>query len=435
MKKSLVILFLLTAVFVLPYTLKIQAGNIEVPITMKMSDFLDYIPEDIDPYWDSIRVKVGGLYVPFQIDDVDGNGRVSGDDYLVFLGKGECEIIIPENEMAEVKFESYFTVQKDGNKWIIIGKNGEGYEVDDHGIVHVKKFGKVEGTILDEVGILRVAGFANSTYLVDGELGKHFEEVSYAFEPVFVKVIPGPVAVSIYAELRSITFAGLDQYIITHVFKNGDILVNNKITFRNYADLMKLQHMVTRVLTSVDGDTVHVLPVFRRLVWADQLNITPYEYWLERNAIKMIANKPYIVFPATDSMKPLWWGATYIFASQERWRGNYSEKLGVGVAEILPEIPVVSDNFVDWIDGNTWVFESQEFRDGVFKWIPGEFEAYEATKGAYPTDMKLWPNRYYAGQEVNFVRLYNITKVDNLEDWVKWLEAKSESFRSVEIVK
>ncbi|MBO8160787.1 MAG: hypothetical protein H0Z24_04050, partial [Thermosipho sp. (in: Bacteria)] len=126
---------------------------------------------------------------------------------------------------------------------------------------------------------------------------------------------------------------------------------------------------------------------------------------------------------------------TYIFASQERWRGNYSEKLGMGVAEILPEIPVVKDNFVNWINGNTWVFESQEFRDGVFKWIPGEFEAYEATKGAYPTDMKLWPNRYYAGQEVNFVRLYNITKVDNLEDWVKWLEAKSESFRSIEIVK
>ncbi|MBO8162053.1 MAG: hypothetical protein H0Z24_10545, partial [Thermosipho sp. (in: Bacteria)] len=258
MKKSLIVLFLLVAIFALPYTLKIHAGNIEVPITMKMSDFLDYIPEDIDPYWDCIRVKVGGLYVPFQIDDVDGNGRVSGNDYLVFLGKGECEIIIPENEMAEVKFESYFTVQKDGNKWIISGKNGESYEVDDHGFVHVKKFANVEGTILDEVGILRVAGFANSTYFVNGELGKHFEEVSYAFEPVSVKVVPGPVAVSIYAKLRSITFAGLDQYIITHVFKNGDILVNNKVTFRNYADLMKLQHMVTRVLTSVDGDTVHV---------------------------------------------------------------------------------------------------------------------------------------------------------------------------------
>lgn len=435
MKKYLVILFLMAAIFVLPFTLKIQAGDIEVPITMKMSDFLDYIPEDIDPYWDSIRVKVGGLYVPFQIDDVDGNGRVSGDDYLVFLGKGECEIIIPENEMAEVKFESYFVLQKDGNKWVITGKNGEGYEVDDHGIVHVKKFAEVEGTILDEIGILRVAGFANSTYFVDGELGKHFEEVSFAFEPVSVKVFSGPVAVSVYTELRSITFAGLDQHLVTHIFKNGDILVKNKIAFRNYADLMKLQHMVTRVLTSVDGDAVHVLPVFRKLVWADQLNITPYEYWLERNAIKMIDNKPYVVFPATDSMKPLWWGATYIFASQERWRGNYSEKLGIGVAEILPEIPVVKDNFVDWINGNTWVFESQEFRDGIFKWIPGEFEAFEATKGAYPTDMKLWPNRYYAGQEVNFTRLYNITKIKKLEDWVKWLEVKSQSFRSVKIVK
>ncbi|EKF49159.1 hypothetical protein H17ap60334_07193 [Thermosipho africanus H17ap60334] len=435
MKRYLILILFIISTLALSFTLKVEAGNADIPFVMKMSDFLDYIPEDVDPYWDAIRVKVDGNYVPFQIDDVDGNRRISGDDYLMFLAHGNCEIIIPENEMGKVEFESYFKVSKDGKNWIISGENGETFKIDDHGLVHVTKYGSVEGILLDEIGILRVAGFANSTYYVNGELGKHFEEVSYAFEPVSIKVITGPVAFSVYTKLRSITFSGLDQYVATHVFKNGDILVDNNVSFRNYADLMKLQHMVTRVLTSIDGDALHVLPVFRKLVWADQLNITPYEYWSERKAIRIVNNKPYIVFPAKDSMKPLWWGATYIFASEERWRGNYSEKFKLGIAEILPEIPVVKDNFVEWINGNTWVFESQEFRDGIFKWIPGEFEAFEATKGAYPTDMNYWPNRYYAGQQVNFKRLYSINKSNSLEEWIKFLEVKSDSFRRIKIVK
>ncbi|MGC9772411.1 hypothetical protein [Fervidobacterium islandicum] len=436
--KRLAILFvglLALMVFAESVSIPVIAGQVEVPVVLQMGTLSEMIPEDFEPDWTSLKVLVEGKEVPFQIEDVDGNKRVSAPDYLVFIAKGKSEIVVQDTSSKAVVYPKAFDVVKDTKEWIIKAVDGTiEAVVNDHGLVQVTRFGNVKAKLVDEIGIARVSGWYNSTYYVDGKLGDHHEETSGAFRVVSLKVLdPGPVAVGIIAVLKSEKFNGLRQELITHVFKNGDILVDNKFVFETYADMMKVQTMVTRPIIPAFDDTLHILPVFRRLVWADQLNITPYEYWLQRNAVTLVNNMPYIVFPAGNSMKPLWWGATYIFASMERWRSNFSPKGNVGIAEILPEIPVIPADYKKWLDGDTWVYESLEFRDGVFKWMPGEFDAYPSTTGVYSMKVEDMPNRYKAGDVVQHVRLFSLYNAKTVEEAVKFIEAKSESFRNLKI--
>ncbi|HNS67314.1 MAG TPA: hypothetical protein PKG97_06985, partial [Mesotoga infera] len=211
---------------------------------------------------------------------------------------------------------------------------------------------------------------------------------------------------------------------ITTIFNNGDIISRNTFEFGTYTDLMKLQIMATRPLTDIAEDTVHTLPVFRRLLWADQLNITPLEYWLERNAIMYTGNKPYIVFPAVDSMRPLWWGATYIFASQESWRANYSPSLKTGIAEINMWVPPITANYQEWMGGPTWVYESREFRDGLFEWMPGEIDAFESTKGAVSSKWEDYVAHFVAGDVYVFQKVYSVYNADSIADSIEFVELK-----------
>lgn len=431
---STLLAFLATLSFAAKVEIPFSAGDVEVPFVVQVSKLVEFLPEDFDPDWTSLTVVSADKLVPFQIEDVDGNKRVSAADYLVFLAAGKGKIVLQDVPGTQQKFEPAFTIEQKGNKWLGVSKDGNlAFEVSDKGLVSITKFSGIEQKLLDEIGILRVSGWPASTYYVDGNLGYHHEETSGAFRVVSLKVLePGPVAVGIVTHLKSEKFVGLNQILTVHVFKNGDVLVDNLISFDTYCDLMKLQTMVTRPVTAFD-DVLHILPVFRRLVWADQLGITPYEYWLQRNAIKIIDNIPYIVFPAKDSMRPLWWGATYIFASMERFRSNFSPSAKVGVAEILPTVPVVYADYKKWLDSDTWVYESLEFRDGIFKWMPGEFEAFEPTKGVYSMKVEDMPNRYKAGDVVQHVRLYSLYKASDVTNAVRWIEAKSKSFTSIKI--
>jgi len=431
----LLAILLSLVVFAGSFSIPVIAGQVEVPVVVQMGKLVDMLPEDFEPDWTSLRILVEGVEVPFQIEDVDGNERISAPDYLVFIAKGNTQIVVQDAPGKAVVYPKAFEVVKDSKGWTIEAVD-ESIEavVNDHGLLQVTKFGSVKAKLVDEVGIARVSGWYNSTYYVDGKLGDHHEETSGAFRVVSLKVLdPGPVAVCVVAVLKSEKFNGLKQELVTHLFKNGDILVDNRFVFETYADMMKLQTMITRPIIPEFDDTLHILPVFRRLVWADQLNITPYEYWLQRNAITWVDNMPYITFPAGSSMKPLWWGAAYIFASMERWRTNFSPKGKIGVAEILPEIPVVPADYKKWLDGDTWVYESLEFRDGVFKWMPGEFEAYPSTTGVYSMKVEDMPNRYKAGDIVQHLRLYSIYSAKSVEEAIKFIEAKSNSFRSLKI--
>ncbi|ABQ46961.1 hypothetical protein Tpet_0943 [Thermotoga petrophila RKU-1] len=434
--KGFFVLMLLLIGFVLfgaNFSIPVIAGDVEVPVVMEFSNFLDLIPEDFEPIWDSIRIYFDGKEVPYQVEDVDENGRISAKDYLVFLAKGKGEIVLSDEKVSRPEYEKVFDVIETETGWKIASEK-IGAVVNKWGLAKIIRYENIEGTILDEIGIARVSGWPESTFYVDGNLGNHYEETSGAFRIVSVKIIgAGPVATGIMATLASEKFKGLIQNLVVHIFHNGDILVDNSFIFENYADIMKLQTMVTRPLAILFEDTLHILPVFRRLIWADQLGITPYEYWLERNAVIWVDNLPYIVFPAKDSMKPLWWGATYIFASMERWRTNFSPTARIGVAEILPENPFVPSDYKKWLDGDTWIYESLEFRDGVFKWMPSEFEVYSATKGIYSMRLEDMPNRYKYGDVVRHLRLFSIYEANDEETAIRFLEKKSESFRNLKI--
>ncbi|MGB9614675.1 MAG: hypothetical protein ACPL3B_04160 [Fervidobacterium sp.] len=298
--------------------------------------------------------------------------------------------------------------------------------------------GGIKGNLVDEIGIARIAGWSRSTYYVNGDIvSQHDEETTGGLRLVDIKVFdPGPVAVGVKALLQSDKFFGLFQDLLIYVFRNGDIYVDNSFLFHNYADIMKLQTMLTKPLIPAFDDTVHILPVFRRLAWADQLGITPYEYWFERDAITIVNNIPYIVFPAEQSMKPLFWGATYIFASAERWRTKFSPKGKTGIAEIFPKVPVIIADYKKWLEGDTWVYESLEFRTGIFKWVADEFNAYPATENVYPvwgTNKEAMPNRYKAGDKVEHTMLYSLYNAESIQDAIKFVEQKSASFRTVKV--
>lgn len=436
----IVLLCVFVATFAFSETVEIpvevsKTTDVSVPIAVSMNEILTLVGLDFDANWDSIRVvDTDGEEIPFQVDDIDLNGKLSSGDLLVALVNGPSKITVSDD----------FSIEKPEYNTSIIVKEEEGVKVIEspilnakvsmNGLIRVEAFGEVEGTVVDEIGIGRVSGWVGSTYYVDGNLGKHEEKTSGDFRIVETSIIePGPVGVTIVTKLQSETFVGLDQHIVTTIFNTGDIRLDNTFVFNNYLDMMKVQSMITRPLTDISDDAVHMLPVFRRLLWADQLNITPLEYWFDRNAIMYVNRLPYIVFPAIDSMKPLWWGATYIFASQESWRSNYSPSLGIGVAEILPEKPVVYADYNKWVDGNTWIYESREFRDGVFKWLPGEFELYESTKDTVSLETADLPNHYVAGDKLNFVRFYRLYECSTIGNAINHIVNRTIEIQSVKI--
>jgi len=439
MKKFLLLFFILVSVFLAAETVKVPVSvnsfsGEPIAVTIAMSEILDLVGVDFDANWDSLRVIQDGNELPYQIDDTDSNGKLSSGDVLSFLIMGRAEIAVTDDfDILPPVYDTAGRVVEEEGQWLL--EIGEIRAVaNNRGLVKVTGFGDVEGTVVDEIGIVRMSGYVGSTYYIDGEFGRHEEKTSGDFTVKEVNVLPaGPVGITVVSTLEAKPFLGVTQKIITTIFSNGDIISHNTFEFGTYAELMKLQIMATRVLTDVAEDTVHTLPVFRRLLWADQLNITPLEYWLERNAIMYSGNKPYIVFPAVDSMRPLWWGATYIFASQESWRANYSQSLKTGVAEINPEVPVVVADYEKWMGGLTWVYESREFRDGYFEWMPGEIDIFESTKDYVSSSWEDYVKRFAAGDVVSFKRVYSIYNADSIGDSIEFVELKKAEIQSLKI--
>jgi hypothetical protein len=146
-------------------------------------------------------------------------------------------------------------------------------------------------------------------------------------------------------------------------------------------------------------------------------------------------NKPYIVFPAVDSMRPLWWGATYIFASQESWTANNSPSLKTGIAEINMWVPPITANYQEWMGGPTWVYESREFRDGLFEWMPGEIDAFESTKGAVSSKWEDYVAHFVAGDVYVFQKVYSVYNADSIADSIEFVELKKAEIQSRGICK
>ncbi|MBS3967841.1 MAG: hypothetical protein KGZ60_11355 [Truepera sp.] len=401
-----------------------------VPVSIDLLTFRDLIGTEFPMDWSSIRVLVGGVEVPYQIDDVDLNGRISAGDELAFLATGPAEIQISDVPIGPVNYESAFVVEGE-DPVVIRTDDGFTVEVPAHGLTRITGFGQVREVLADEIGILRFSGYPESTWWANQEFGPHEEYTTLeagGMRHIRTEILPaGPARVTVVSEYASERFVGLTQRMVARVYASGDIDVSNVVTFRGYSDMMKLQHMVTRVASQADPDTMHLLPVFRRLTWADQLGITPEAYFAERNAVVTVDGTPFLAFRADNNLSPLFWGATYIFASAEPWRAGFAPNLGVAVAELAKETPAIPEDYDAFLSGNTWVFESQEFRTGVFKWTADEFAAYDATRNVTPST----PNHYLPGDVVTFNYTYSVIPADSVEAAIAWVVARQAEIASV----
>ncbi len=403
-----------------------------VPVSFDLLTLRDAIGAEFPMDWTSLKVSVGGEEVPYQIDDVDLNGRLSAGDQLGFLATGPATIEIADAPGEGASYEPALTVEGE-DPAVITSSLAEGFvvEVPAHGLARIAGYGDAQALMANEVGILRFSGYPESTWWANEQYGPHEEYTNLeagGMRHVGTTVLPaGPARVTVVAEYASDRFVGLRQRLVTHVWATGDVEVTNDVTFGGYLDMMKLQSMATSVMTQADLDSVHVLPVFRRLLWADQLGITAEEYFAERDATTTVDGETYLSFPAGDALSPLYWGATYIFASAEPWRANFSPNLGVGVAELAYETPELVDDYDDWLAGNTWVFESQEFRTGVFKWTADEFGTYEATASITPST----PNHYLPGDTARFHVAYSAFGAGSTEDAIRFARDRQAELASV----
>jgi hypothetical protein len=403
-----------------------------IPVSIDLLTLRNRIGAEFPMDWRSLRVLVGGQPVPFQIDDLDGNDRISAGDELAFLATGPAVIEIDDAPGEAPSFPSAFTLEGD-DPVVVRSADAPGFvvEVPQHGLTRIVGFGDAEALLANEIGILRFSGYPESTYWADGQLGPHEEYTNLeagGMRHVGTRVLEaGPVRVAVVAEYASDRFVGLTQRLVTRIYASGDVEISNDVALRGYSDLMKLQSMATAVMSQADPESLHLLPVFRRLIWADQLEVTPEAYFAERGAATAVDGTPHLAFRADDNLSPLYWGATYIFASAEPWRANYSERLGVGVAELAHETPAIVDDYDAWLSGNTWVFESQEFRTGVFKWTAGEFEAYEATAAVTPSA----PNHYVPGDAVRFHVTYSVFEAPSSADAIRYARDRQAEITSV----
>ncbi|WP_036222264.1 hypothetical protein [Mesoaciditoga lauensis] len=453
MKRSLLVMIVLSALVISSFAaVKVIQVNVTdttgvpVPVTMTMFQVRNLIGVTFPANWESLRVYQNGKEIPYQIDDVDMNGHISGPDILAFSATAPVTIKVSDDiSIGAPHYPNLFKVSKNEMGGYVVSTTDDVLKavVSDHGLVNITKFGKVNGDIVDQIGIARINGFPHSTYWANGKLGGNAEQTSDAFKVVYMKILENsPVRLTVLTKLEAMPFVGLYQNLITSIYPNGDVLVDTTFDFESYADLMKLQVMITHPLSNLDNasDAVHMLPVFRRLVWADQQGISPLDYWLQRNAVIYVNNHPYIIFPFSDNMNPPYWGATYIFASEENWRSNFSQNLGLGVAEILPHTAPLYDDYSKWMKGNTWVYESQEFRDGQFEWTPGEFYNNPITKNILvPSNTpKQWGKlaiHYIPGNQVKFVRLYSVYNANNITKAIQYLVQRTKEFRSIKISK
>jgi hypothetical protein len=417
-----------------------EKTGLDIPQVFTFSELLDKFGEDFDANWYSLRIKdVNDKDIVYQITDMDSNDRISSDDLISFCFKGEARLVVSDDfDMDILHFDSNFEVLNDDDSYIVNNKNFS-FKISNKGLISFISFDGNEGNIFNEIGTARVAGWSGSSYYIDGKLGKHVENTSNGFSVKSLKVSdPGAVSISVKSVLTYDDLPGFNQEIVSTVFYTGDVVVNNKFYFTNYVDLMKLQVMATNPLLSMDDSSLHILPVFRRLVWAEQLGIRSVDYWKQRDSIKFFNDIPYIAFNAGEANSPLWWGASYLFGSMENFRANYSDKLNIATVEILPTKPVIYSDFKKFILGSSWMYESREFRDGFFRWMPDEFNLYEPTKGVFngTSDQEIGDNlmmKFKAGDIVEFDRIYSVYGTKNVKNIFEFLNNRSLEIQSVTI--
>lgn len=404
-----------------------------VPVSIKLDDIRRTVGIAFIIDWNSLRVyDADGNLLPFQIDDADLSGNISRDDLLVFSTTGPARIEVERVATEPLPtFDNAFVVEETEDGWRIESVDGNvAVVVTKLGSVDLVRYNGIDRTFAKDIGFLRYAGYPMSTYWVDGQLKNH-EEKTTLEEPMRVRNITilgdSPVRATVVVQRASDLFPGLRQDLVIGVYPTGEVQVDQVVTSAGYADMTKLHGIVNAMLQGAP-DGRHILPVFRWLEWADELGVTPAEYWRERGVLTEVDGAEYVTFQDISGPAPLWWGASYIFASPERWRTNHSEALGLGMAEMLMDVPAVPTDLRERLESSMWVLEG-EWRTGYFRWIPEEVIKARTDQGielefGYDMEAYDWPLHLIPGDTVTFANYYVPYEAKDLTEAVRYLEAR-----------
>ncbi len=194
-KVFLIVLLMSLSIFVLAGEKVIEVKTdqmtwLDVPYSISFSKILDIIGDDFEANWYSIRVvDENGNYLPYQIDDMDNNKRISSQDVLLFTFKKDAKIIISDDSnMDLMTFKPYFSIEKDNDEYLVTSKDFD-IKVNKYGLANFVRYKDIKGTIYNELGTARIAGWSGSTFYVDGKLGKHVEMTSSGLEIEKVRVL------------------------------------------------------------------------------------------------------------------------------------------------------------------------------------------------------------------------------------------------------
>lgn len=413
-----------------------------VPVSLTMDEVRNVIGVDFAANWDSLKVvDESGEPVPFQLDDVDLSGSVSRRDEIAFLATGPVKITVSDGAADKASFPAAFGTKTDddGNTIIFSFDGTIEAKIGKYGTVDINRYKGEEHKYAKDLGMIRYAGFPYSTYWFDKNLDRHEEKTTFE-EPVrTVKaavLASGPARITAVAQTASDLFPGLRQNLTVSIYKTGEIRVANSIVTAGYSDLSKLFTMCGGVMADVE-DAQHILPVFRWIDWAEELNMSPEEYWGQLGMIAKVDGAPYIAFADSRGPKPAWWGASYLFCSAERWRTNYSPKLGVGLAEALMELPEVPTDLADKIRAEGWHLEG-EWRTGYFRWVPTEMVDVRQKNGIavnITPDMAEgdWPLHAIPGYSMEHLNYYLLYEATDRAAAIRYLEARYQELGSVAV--
>src|SRR5690606_16055911 len=147
-----------------------------VPVSFDLLTLRDAIGAEFPMDWTSLKVSVGGEEVPYQIDDVDLNGRLSAGDQLGFLATGPATIEIADAPGEGASYEPALTVEGE-DPAVITSSLAEGFvvEVPAHGLARIAGYGDAQALMANEVGILRFSGYPESTWWANEQYGPHEE--------------------------------------------------------------------------------------------------------------------------------------------------------------------------------------------------------------------------------------------------------------------
>jgi hypothetical protein len=420
-------------------TVTVPKSTAAVPVSYTLLQLRDTFGADFAAQWGSLKVTVGGQSLPYQIDDIDGNGRVSGPDELAFLANGDATLSVSDAApAAPITFPAAMTATPKDDTTVITSAGSKlSAVVTKQGVVRLLD---ASGTVIaDELGNLRLEGFNASTFYKDKNVGAYLEGKTTisGMTLTSLKVLPaGPVRTTVVARYASPDFVGIEQTLITRVYSDGSADVSNTLLSRGYADLMKVEHQASRLMTEVDPDATHIAPVPALVAFSDVTKQTPAAYFSspDRKALQTLGGKPYLAFKVSQNIKPAFWGAPYLFVSPAAWRSNYSDKAKMGVAEIAHVTPATPASFTALVTGDQWQFESGELRTGVFRWLPDEFKG-----GANTAALLKEPNpfvaHYFPGDTINWRYLYQPYMAASLTDAASYLDARQAALAGTQLKK